>query len=96
MKYIGIMRTDDIPSTSIGLRVSEMTRLGFSKIILYARTRITVAKQFRGASVVTDEKTLMREATSLGNCTAVIASRHTIDKNCLAALGNPEDGECRL
>lgn len=95
MKYIGLIRTDDLPSTSIGLRVSEMSRLGFAEIILYTKTRITVAKQFKKATVVSDCKALSDRLVLHGDAIVVMSGRHGVDDSCLKALGVPGSGECR-
>jgi glycosyltransferase involved in cell wall biosynthesis len=92
---IGVVRTDDLPSTSIGLRISEMKRLGFSKIVLYAKTRISVAKQFSECVVATSEKQLADEIASDEDPTVIVDSRCTIDSDCVKALGIPSENEIR-
>ena len=95
MKYIGLIKTDDLPSTSIGLRVSEMAKLGFSQIILYAKTRTTVAKQFRKGTVISNEQKLKEEIAKQGDCLVVIAAKHSVDASGIKALGEPKEMECR-
>lgn len=95
MNIVGVVRTDDLPSTSIGLRALEMRRLGFSAVVLYAKNRVTVARQFRSCLVATDAGGLEKAVSSMSPDFVMTDQRCPLDRDVMSAIGVPGDNEAR-
>lgn len=96
MKYIGIIPADRLPSSSIGLRALEFSRMKFSRIVAYTSARATIAKQYAGVEIAKTPNELRDILVSEPGDSVVYFNGYSkIDDDVMKVFGAPSKNEIR-
>ena len=96
MKRIGVIPADRLPSSSIGLRLMEFTRLGFSRSVAYTAVRATASRMYSGLLVARTPSELLNSVDGmLGGDVVFVNGSYRLDDDAMKALGTPGPNEIR-
>ena len=94
MRRIGFIPARGLPSAALGLRISEMRRLGFDRIVVHDPDDARYARQFQTIEIVASEDAA-NAVSDESDATVVVNSRDKLDAESMTALGAPGELEAR-